>query len=164
MSNDFLERFDVFWSERQPPRRRRMPDHPKVSGILPLGDTADANERLLGLILDRRCTALISSLYRWQQTGREIPAAGEFWLCTDSGGRPRCILRTEPTQLIPYRSMTEELIRREGRESSLRAWQERWRPVLFSEARERNRVFSLDQLMVVMCFQLVYFERDEGEG
>ncbi len=162
MTSAFWERYLEYRQHAAPYRRsRRSAADPVCSGAVSYGDDAESCDETVRRIISRQCTAVISSLDQFQSSGRPIPAGGEYRILLDSAGRARCVLLSERSRLCAFRSIPEEIALREGLDRSFEAWRSRHREILIREAARNNISFSLDVLMVVDAFQLVYFESDD---
>ena len=154
----FFTRFADFYSGVHAcVRGRRRMDPPRCTSQHLLADTPEENDRLLQEILDKRRTAIITPLSAWPE-GLPIPAGEEYHVLLDSAGEERCVLRMEPSHLISFRDIPASFALREGRETSLAQWQQRMRIQLQQRSIRDGRPFSLDELMVVEAFTMVYNE------
>lgn len=158
MMDEFWQRFLEF-RERQPNRRRRnLFDPPVCAQAEVAGDTVEEAEHLLQLVIDGERRADIRSLYTWQDSGLPIPGAEVYSALLDVDGRPRCVLRSGGSHIVPFRSVPEELAMLEGLDMTFRDWQLRSRARFLQESKDRGIVFSLDMPLVVSTFEVAYWE------
>jgi uncharacterized protein YhfF len=112
------------------------------TGVRPLGPISAAcpgspqiADRLLDLYLAGTKTAG-SGLVEDYLTARDpLPKVGDHWIFLDSGGRPRCILRTSRVEMRVFRDVPERIAVAEGEgDLSLAYWKrapaEHYRPHL----------------------------------
>lgn len=109
-------------------------------------------------MLAREVTGTVCPLSAWTALNRPIPKAGECRILLDNEDNPRCIIRTGQVHLVPWRNMTEEYATLEKQDDSLWLWQQRVRPALLDICRKEGRPFSVDTLLLVETFEMVYFE------
>lgn len=83
----------------------------------------EITDDLIALYLNGRKTAGSSLVADFTSSGDPLPEVGDFWICLDSGGEPRCILRTIRTELRSFSDVPVSVALAEGEgDGSLAHW------------------------------------------
>lgn len=155
----FWERFVLHDMQQvQRLRGKKRDAERKCTGVMRLSPDAQENDLLLEEILLGRRTAYVDTLSHLQQLEREIMQSRQYFILTDSTGKPRCVIRTTGAHFFAFRDVREEWVQMEGVDATMPAWQNRWRSILMQDAQAMGRPLSLDEMMVAETFAVVYQE------
>jgi uncharacterized protein YhfF len=120
----------------------------------------DLNERsaneLLELVLSGRKRATASSLYYFEKSNVKLPEPGDLSIVTDWNGTPRCVIRTEDVQILPFQDVTFELCKWEGEDDCLESWQIGHTRFFTEEGNEVGYRFSEEMPVVFEKFSCIY--------
>jgi uncharacterized protein YhfF len=111
------------------------------------------------LVLDGGKTATGSVLWSYEADGRVVPRVGDFWVVTDGGDAPVCIIQTTEVEIIPFDEVTEDYARDGGEgDLSLESWRKiYWRSII-SECERIHQEPSEKAPLVMERFRVVYQE------
>ncbi|WP_313817384.1 ASCH domain-containing protein [Citricoccus sp.] len=150
-----------FWRRTREAVPSLPPDLPEAWAF---GATPDHADALLALVLDGTKTGTASSGWDYEATGEPIPAAGEFSIILDGGGRPRAVIETTDVRVVPFGEVDAAHARAEGEgDLSLAAWRaihERyWR-----SHSGNPRGWAPDMPVICERFRLVYSDKPAQEN
>lgn len=153
----FWEAFELEYRQSVRLLRGKRRQRPLTcAGVMRLSPDAEENDLLLAEILSGQRTAYIDTLSNLQRLGRPIMGNGEYYVLVDSSEAPRCVLQTTGAHFTAFREMKAEWAQMEGAEPTLQAWQSRWRSILMQDAQALGVPLSLEEMMVVETFRVVY--------
>lgn len=122
---------DDFWNLAR--EHARLVGVPGYFGATPLGalpppawsfgDSPEAADRVLRLVLDGAKTATASLASDYEAGGEPLPEPGTLGIVTDGAGNPRALLGTTAVRVVPFAEVDAEHARLEGEgDGSLDAW------------------------------------------
>ncbi|WP_440991512.1 ASCH domain-containing protein [Haloarchaeobius baliensis] len=153
-------------TEGVPPDARRLfesyretlplEERPDLAGAFSFGDTPALADTLADLVYVGKKTATAEAKWTFEAAGEPLPEPGDHWVVLDSGGEPRCVIRTERVEVVPFVDVTADHAAAEGEgDGSLASWR-------LSHVRYYRRTLpegrSFDREMPVVCerFRVVY--------
>ena len=115
------------------------------------GDDRNADE-LLQLYLDGKKTAASSLVIDYESAGEPLPKVGNFWIILDSGGVPKCIVKSIRVEIHRFDRVPESVAAAEGEgDLSLAYWTKAHRE-FFEPYLQRWNVEDLSQQRVITEF------------
>jgi 5-formyltetrahydrofolate cyclo-ligase len=115
------------------------------------GDDRNADE-LLQLYLNGKKTAASSLLIGYENAGEPLPQVGDFWIILNSGGVPKCIVKTIRVEIHRFDRVPESVATAEGEgDLSLAYWTKAHRE-FFQPYLQRLNVEDLSQERVITEF------------
>ena len=114
---------------------------------------------LISLILQGKKKATTSCLASYEIDKSPLPKIGDYHILTDLTGNPLCILITTNVLIMPFKDMTFDICKREGKDQTLESWQNRHREFFIGEGQEMGYEFEDDSLIVFEDFEIVYQKR-----
>lgn len=124
------------------------------------GMMPDRAPEITRLVLDGVKTATGSVLWSLEAKGKPIPRRGDYWIVTNGGDDPACIIRTVDSQVIPFDEVGEEYARWGGEgDRTLASWRSMYWSYILSECKSINRVPDSKTPLVMERFEVVYSER-----
>jgi len=124
-------------------------------------------DELLGLFRSGKKTAGSSLVEDFLSAGDPLPQAGNYWICLDSDGKPKCILQTHEIVTNKFKDIPAAIAEAEGEgDLSVEYWK-RIHADLYATFLKAWGVLDLDEATVITeFFTIVYSEDDDfvGEG
>ena len=150
---------ELYWAqftESLPPTADR-PAH--CSGSDSFGFTpADARE-ISELVLAGDKTATGSLLWSYEFDGKPLPQAADYWIVTNGGDDPVCVVQTTEVRLVPFDEVTADYARDGGeRDRSLESWRGIYWRLIVSECARMQRTPNEKAPLVMERFRVVYVE------
>ena len=118
----------------------------------------ESANKLLDLVLQGKKKATASSLYHYQSTGEDIPKVGDLTIVTDFDGKAYAVIRTTNVQIIAFKDLTFDVVKREGEDDSLESWRRNHINFYQEDGRLNGYVFDEEMPVVFEDFVLVYKE------
>jgi uncharacterized protein YhfF len=118
----------------------------------------ESANHLLSLVLQGKKTATASSYDHYLATGEEIPSVGSLSIVTDYDGLPYAVIRTKAVQLIPFKDLTYDIIKREGEDDSLGSWRKSHTRFYQEDGKINGYEFNEDMLVLFEDFEVIYQE------
>ncbi len=113
---------------------------------------------LLALVLGGKKRATASSMAAYSLGGSRVPQVGDLSIVTDWAGRPRCVIETVSTLVLPFCDIGFDICRREGEDDCLESWQKNHRHFFTEEGRQLGYAFTEDMPVLFEDFKLVFTE------
>ena len=111
------------------------------------------------LVLDGQKTATGSVLWSYEADGKPVPKAGDYWIVTNGGDDPVCIIQTTDVSVIPFDEVGEEYARDGGEgDRTLASWRRMYWDYIVSECARTCREPSQETPLVMERFRVVYRE------
>lgn len=111
------------------------------------GDSPELADELLKLVLEGKKTATLSILLEDEAK----PKIGDLSLVLDGRGEPACVIKTVYLQMVPFGSLTWDMVKLEGEEDSFEEWRAESRRYWTRDAERRGYIFD-DTTPV--CFEI----------
>lgn len=147
------ERYEAFW---QKCREALGPSALPATGyrVRAIGKQREICELILKLIEQGDKTGTFSLTSDFDGS---LPSPGEYQILTDFEGEPRCVVRIEATEVLPFRNIGSEHTQTEGPDlRDVEAWKNLhrgyWTPLLQAQ----GQAFSEDLPVVFQRFTRVY--------
>ena len=110
--------------------------------------------------LELGVTATGSVLWSYEADGRALPQVGDFWVVTNGGDDPVCVIQTTEIRILPFDEVGEEYARDGGEgDCTLGSWREMYWKYIVSECSRIGREPSRKAPLVMERFRVVYRER-----
>ncbi|WP_276258783.1 ASCH domain-containing protein [Haloglomus litoreum] len=129
---------------------------PDLAGAFSFGDTPALADTLADLVCVGEKTATAEAKWTVEAAGEPLPEPGDHWVVLDGDGEPRCVIRTERVEVVPFVDVTPDHAAAEGEsDGSLASWR-------LAHVRYYQRTLpegrSFDPEMPVVCerFRVVY--------
>lgn len=114
-----------------------------------------ANE-LLSLVLSGQKRATSSSLYAFEIGGDRLPQTGDYSIVTDWEGNPRCVIETTAVSILPFKSITFDICKREGEDDNLKSWRDGHIRFFEEDGKQLGYTFTEDMPVVFEDFKVVF--------
>jgi len=115
------------------------------------------SDKLAKWVIDGEKTATSSLYESYLNDDEEIPKEGNCSIILDSKNKPVCIIKINKVEVIKFKSITENMARKEIREqNALELWRNFHFNFFLSEAQEIGEVFSTESLIVFESFSVIY--------
>jgi uncharacterized protein YhfF len=115
-------------------------------------------DELLELVLKDIKKATASSHQSYIIENEALPEVGDLNIVTNFKGEPRCIIKTTNVLVIPYKSLTYDIVKREGEDDCLASWQDGHQRFFEAEGQIIGYEFNEDMLVVFEDFEVIYKE------
>ena len=123
------------------------------------GTKPEGAREISQLVLAGIKTATGSVLWSYEADGKPLPRAGDYWIVTNGGDEPACIIQTAEVRTIPFDDVGEEYAREGGEEDcTLLSWQKMYWDYIVSECARIGRTPSEKAPLVMERFKVVYRE------
>lgn len=123
------------------------------------GTKPDRAHAINRLVLDGTKTATGSLLWSLQADGKRAAREGDYWIVTNGGDDPVCVIRTLDARLIPFDEVEEGYAWWGGeRDRSLESWRDLYWDYIVSECRRIGRQPDAKAPLVMERFEVVYAE------
>ena len=123
------------------------------------GTEPEGAREISKLVLDGQKTATGSVLWSYETDGKPVPKAGDYWIVTDGGDDPVCIIQTTDVSVIPFDEVPEEYARDGGEgDRTLVSWRRMYWDYIVSECARACREPSQATPLVMERFRVVYRE------
>lgn len=131
------------------------PRHPRVEANFAGGPSL--TDELLRLYLTGKKIAGSSVAEDFMAAGDPLPQVGNYWICLDSRGEPRCILKTAKVVFHKFKDVPIEIAIAEGEgDLSLEYWR-RVHTEFFSPHLSDWGIVNIDEATIVTeYFEVVY--------
>jgi uncharacterized protein YhfF len=154
-----LSNVELYWAqfiESLPPTADRPT---RCSGSDSFGFTPTDACEIAELVLAGSKTATGSLLWSYEFDGKPLPRAADYWIVTNGGDNPVCVVRTTEVRIVPFDEVTADYARDGGEgDLSLESWRRIYWQLIVSEcARIRCRP-SAKAPLVMEWFRVVYQE------
>lgn len=120
------------------------------------GASPEQADALLELVLEGVKTATASAAWDYEVEAEPLPKVDELGIVTDSGGRPRALLRTTAVQVCPFDQVDAEHALLEGEGDGSLAYWRRVHEAFFTEHAAAGHRFSPQMPVVLERFELLY--------
>jgi uncharacterized protein YhfF len=128
------------------------------------GTRPDRAHEINRLVLDGTKTATGSLLWSLEADGKRSARAGDYWIVTNGGDDPVCIIRTLDARVIPFDQVGEDYAWCGGeRDRSLESWRDLYWDYIVSECRRIGRTPDAKAPLVMERFEVVYAESMRAE-
>jgi len=118
----------------------------------------ESANKLLDLVLQGKKKATASSLFHYQSTGEDIPKVGDLSIVTDYDGKAYAVIKTTKVQIIAFKDLTFDIVKREGEDDTLESWRRKHINFYQEDGRLNGYMFDEDMPVVFEDFELVYNE------
>lgn len=124
------------------------------------GTKPDLAHEITPLVLDGTKTATGSLLWAAEADGKAQPRPGDFWIVTNGGDDPQCVIETFEARVIPFDEVGEEYARWGGEgDCSLASWREMYWSYIVGECERIGRTPDRKAPLLMERFRVVYAER-----
>lgn len=162
MDSDDDNELDAFWDIAR--EHANLSGVPVFSGANPMrtlrppawafGSTPEQADELLALVLSGAKTATASAEADYVKEGEDLPEPGTLGIVLDGAGRPRALVVTTETRVVPFDQVDADHARDEGEgDLSLEHWREVHESV-FAEFADGG--FRPDMPVVLERFKVLY--------
>jgi uncharacterized protein YhfF len=111
------------------------------------------------LVLAGIKTATGTLVWSLEADGKPLPRAGDYWVVTNGGDDPACIIRTLDAQVIPFNEVEERYARAGGEgDRSLQSWRDVYWSYIVAECDRIGREPDEKAPLVMELFEVVYSE------
>lgn len=117
--------------------------------------TEGACNYLLDLVLKGQKKATASSVLGYQIEGEEIPKEGNLSVITDWDGNPRCVIKTTRVRIIPYKDITFDIAKLEGKDDTLESWRKNHEKFFTEEGKDLGYKFSEEMEVIFEEFEVI---------
>jgi len=133
------------------------PDNP--SGSFSFGGNPEDAREIARLVIAGVKTATGSLLWVYVADGESPPRAGDYWVITDGGENPICIIQDTDVQVIPYDQVTIDYAIDGGEgDLTMDSWREIYWDYILAECTRIRREPNEQVTLVMERFRLVYGE------
>jgi uncharacterized protein YhfF len=128
------------------------------------GTKPELAHQITRLVLDGTKTATGSLLWSTEAEGKTPARRGDYWIVTNGGDDPVCVIRTTDARAIPFDEVGEEYARSGGeRDRTLESWREMYWDYIVGECRRLGRTPEAKAPLVMERFEVVYRETPRTE-
>ncbi|MGN0740997.1 MAG: ASCH domain-containing protein [Treponema sp.] len=145
---------DEFWQKFLKDSNKR-PDL-KYNGEFQLGEGTENICELTALVLAGKKTAACSSLYSFDIDMMRRPEKNDYYIITDAGDNPVCVIRNTNVTVLSLNNVTWEMAVKEGDCNSIEEWRENHIEFFREEADIMGYDFSEDMPVVFEEFEVIY--------
>ncbi len=111
------------------------------------------------LVLSGQKTATGSVLWSYEADGKPVPKAGDYWIVTNGGDDPVCVIQTADDSVIPFDKVGDGYARDGGEgDRTLASWRRMYWDYIVSECARTGREPSQETPLVMERFRVVYRE------
>ena len=145
---------DEFWQKFLKDSNKR-PDL-KYNGEFQFGEETETICELTALVLAGKKTAVCSSLYSFGIDMMRRPEKNDYYVITDSGDNPVCVIRNTNVTVLSFNNVTWDMAVKEGNCNSIEEWRENHIEAFKDEADIMGYDFSEDMPIVFEEFEVIY--------
>lgn len=120
------------------------------------GLTEKRAQDFVSLVLSGQKKATVRSLPSYTLRNVYLPQTGDYYIVTDWGGKPYCVIEITAVTIIPFEDVTYDICQREGEYDSLESWQQHHRRFFMGEGKVMGYQFSEIMPIVFAAFNVIY--------
>jgi uncharacterized protein YhfF len=123
------------------------------------GTRPDLAHEITPLVLDGTKTATGALLWAIEADGKRPARPGDFWIVTNGGDDPQCVIQTSDVRVIPFDEVGEEYAKWGGEEGcTLDGWRRLYWSYIQGECDRIGRAPHPKAPLVMERFRVVYAE------
>jgi uncharacterized protein YhfF len=127
------------------------------AGAFSFGTRPAGADEIADLVIDGRKTATGALLWALEHDGEKPAEPGDYWVVTDGGDDPACIIRTTDARVIPFDEVGEEYARWGGEgDCTLASWRAMYWNYIVGECERLGRAPDPRAPLVMERFEVVY--------
>jgi uncharacterized protein YhfF len=144
-----------FWKDARSSLGESAPVEPPEA--FAFGDSPELADELLALVLEGKKTATCGALWSYEARDEAIPEPGALWIILDGRGRPRGVIETTESRVMPMNEVDEQFAYDEGEDDrTWESWYAAHERYFGRTLPEIGRQFDPTMPVVLERFQLRY--------